>query len=241
MTKTTLTALTITAILALAPIASGSFGGIILTADAVPQQACPEGTILDPSTKQCGTEPTCTAGYYNPATNQCEEEITVSATCTSGTLNTATDLCESTITTDPSCNSLINAFFSPALNACVILRCFPPFGGCTIIPVGAPSCSLGTYNQTSKLCEATATTAPICSVGSYNTATNVCDAISSTAANCSIGLLNPSTDLCEISPVHGKIPLCHIAGKNGKTVEISVNIEALEGHLIHGDTVGTCE
>jgi len=237
MTKTTILMTSIiTVILFIAPIASGSLFGLTQTADAVPQQACPDGTTLDPSTKQCVTDPTCTTGTYNPATDQCEEVITVPATCASGTLNTATDLCETTITSAPTC---LFGTLNTVIDKCVFRICIP-FFGCQTFRI-SPTCSIGTYNTVTNLCEATLTSAPSCSIGTYNPATDVCDATLPSVATCSIGSLNTATDLCEISPDHGKIPLCHVAGKNGKTVEISVNIESLEGHLIHGDTVGSCE
>ena len=94
-----------------------------------------------------------------------------------------------------------------------------------------------TLNPDTGQCESAAT----CSSGTLNPATGLCEVITTSApTSCSSGTLNPATGLCETPPVNGKITLCHVAGKNGKTVEISVNINALEGHLQHGDTIGPC-
>jgi len=232
MTKTILIALTITVILFIGPIASASFNWSMQTAYADPKQACPEGTTLVISTKLCVSDPICLTGTYNPATNQCEEVTTVAATCSTGTLNTVTDLCETTTTSAPFCFFGTLNTVSDRCEVCIFFSCFP---------FGPPTCpGGGAYNTVTNLCEATLTSAPSCSSGTYNPATNVCDTTLPSVATCSFGSLNTATDLCEISPDHGKISLCHVASKNGKTVDISVNIESLEGHLIHGDTAGPC-
>ena len=39
---------------------------------------------------------------------------------------------------------------------------------------------------------------------------------------------------------YGKVTICHVAGKSGQRVTITVAAPAVPAHLDHGDTVGPC-
>jgi len=39
---------------------------------------------------------------------------------------------------------------------------------------------------------------------------------------------------------YGKVTICHVAGKSGQDVTITVAAPAVPAHLAHGDTVGAC-
>jgi len=39
---------------------------------------------------------------------------------------------------------------------------------------------------------------------------------------------------------YGKLTVCHVTGKSGKRVTISVDESAVHAHLAHGDTLGAC-
>jgi hypothetical protein len=39
---------------------------------------------------------------------------------------------------------------------------------------------------------------------------------------------------------YGKVTICHVAGKSGHRVTITVAASAVPAHLAHGDTVGPC-
>jgi hypothetical protein len=39
---------------------------------------------------------------------------------------------------------------------------------------------------------------------------------------------------------YGKVTICHVAGKNGQRVTITVASPAVPAHLAHGDTRGAC-
>jgi ABC-type sugar transport system substrate-binding protein len=39
---------------------------------------------------------------------------------------------------------------------------------------------------------------------------------------------------------YGKVTICHVAGKSGQRVTITVAASAVPAHLDHGDTVGPC-
>ena len=39
---------------------------------------------------------------------------------------------------------------------------------------------------------------------------------------------------------YGKVTLCHVAGKSGERVTITVAAAAVPAHLRHGDTIGPC-
>src|SRR3990170_4608929 len=95
--KTILATSIMSVVMFMATFASGSLGGILQESFADPVQACPDGTILNPDTGQCESDPTCASGTLNPATGLCE----TAPTCSSGIQNPVTGLCE----TAPTCSS----------------------------------------------------------------------------------------------------------------------------------------
>ena len=40
---------------------------------------------------------------------------------------------------------------------------------------------------------------------------------------------------------YGKVTICHVAGKSGRGVTITVAASAVPAHLAHGDTLGACQ
>ena len=62
------------------------------------------------------------------------------------------------------------------------------------------TCSNGTYNTETGLCEIQPPTEEVCAQGTYNAEANLCEIQPSTAYNCAEGTYNSQTQQCEIQP-----------------------------------------
>ncbi len=151
-----------------------------------PPQVCPEGTVLNPDTLRCESEPTCSEGILNTESDLCESETTFEPTCSEGILNTESDLCESEITFEPTC-------FIGELD--------PISDRCQTEPIlSEPTCTEGIFSADSGLCETITTSEPDCTFGTYDADLNRCVFINqSNPPICPMGgILNEDTDLCEL-------------------------------------------
>jgi cysteine-rich repeat protein len=191
---------------------------------------CPGGTVCNEETDTCDAAPGCGDGILDPG-EECDDGNTMDGDC-----------CDANCMFEPPGSSCDDGEFCNGEETCDgVGTCLP---GDPVDCNDGIDCTVDSCNEMDDVCENTPQDNLCPDDGMFCTGQEVCDPFAgcvSTGDPCvPDAVCDEEADTC--TPISDKVTLCHIPpGNPGNAKTKSVDADAVNAHLAHGDFLGPCE